>query len=163
MIKHEENSGDVDKPEQSQNKKKLNGLNVFLITTASLVVLISLFTLATHAYIFSRHFAQANRDVDFSIVDIGRGQRGGGEGGRMMHGFGPLTDDDSDRISGVVISTGTDSFVIAGHGKQYTVKTDSDTNYNVSDKKVSVNDSALVFGDLSDTTITASDIRVLKN
>jgi len=81
----------------------------------------------------------------------------------MMHGFGPLTDDDSDRISGVVISTGTDSFVIAGHGKQYTVKTDSDTNYNVSDKKVSVNDSALVFGDLSDTTITASDIRVLKN
>lgn len=64
-------------------------------------------------------------------------------------------------ISGVVISTSDSGFVIAGNGDQYTIKTSSDTKYNTSAKKVSVNDSVTALGTLSGKTLTANIVRIV--
>ena len=67
----------------------------------------------------------------------------------------------TDITSGVVISVGDDSFVIAGGGEQYTVNTSDDTTYNNDDETVEVNDSVTVIGDESDGVITADQVQIL--
>ena len=64
-------------------------------------------------------------------------------------------------VSGVVTSVSVNNFVIAGNGVKYTVNTSGDTTYNTTDKKVSENDSVMVIGTKSNTTITATDIRIV--
>ena len=64
-------------------------------------------------------------------------------------------------VSGVVTSVSGNNFVIAGNGVKYTVNTSGDTTYNTTDKKVSENDSVMVIGTKSNTTITATDIRIV--
>lgn len=78
-----------------------------------------------------------------------RGMMNSDRGQRMMYS-------DSNSIIGTVISVGTDSFVVAGSGKQYTVKTSTSTS-------VAVNDSVRVVGTLSGTTITASSVQVINS
>jgi hypothetical protein len=68
---------------------------------------------------------------------------------------------DTTITSGVIKSVSGSSFVIAGDGNQFTVNTTGDTTYNTTDKKVSVNDSVMVVGTNSNSTITATDVRVV--
>jgi hypothetical protein len=65
------------------------------------------------------------------------------------------------RLTGVVTQVGSDSFTIAGNGTTKTIKTTSNTDYNTSDKKVSVNDSVLVSGTDNSGTFTATSVRVI--
>jgi len=67
----------------------------------------------------------------------------------------------SDIASGVVTSVNGNSFVIAGNGNQYTVNTTGNTTYNTTDKKVSVNDSVVVVGKITDKTIAATDVQII--
>lgn len=64
-------------------------------------------------------------------------------------------------VSGVVKSVGVNTFVIAGNGSQTTVNTTGDTTYNTTDKKVSVNDTVMVIGTISNSVITATDIQIV--
>ena len=67
----------------------------------------------------------------------------------------------SNMTSGVVISVNGSNFVIAGNGNQFTVNTTGDTTYNTTSKKVTVNDSVIVVGKITDKIITATDVRIL--
>ncbi len=67
----------------------------------------------------------------------------------------------SDLVSGVVTSVGSNSFTVAGNGVQYTVTTSDTTTYNSTNKKVSVNDSVVVIGKITDKTIAANDVQVV--
>jgi hypothetical protein len=71
------------------------------------------------------------------------------------------SDDSSTILSGVVVSTGTDSFVIGGNGDKTTVKTTSSTTYNTTGKTVSVGDSVMVAGTEASGVITATQVRII--
>ena len=62
--------------------------------------------------------------------------------------------------TGVVTAVNNDSIVIAGNGRQTTIKTNSSTQY-VNDKKPAVNDTVSVVGTTTDNTITATQINVI--
>ena len=62
--------------------------------------------------------------------------------------------------SGVVTSVNGSSFVIGGNGTKVTVDTSGSTTWNTTDKKVSVNDSVVVIGTESNSTITATSVRI---
>lgn len=64
-------------------------------------------------------------------------------------------------VSGVVKSVGTNTFVIAGNGNQTTVNTTGGTTYNTTDKKVSVNDTVMVIGTVSNSVITATGVQII--
>jgi len=65
------------------------------------------------------------------------------------------------RLTGVVTQVNGDSFTIAGNGTTKTIKTNADTSYNSTDKKVSVNDSVIVTGTDSNGTFTATTVNVV--
>jgi hypothetical protein len=65
------------------------------------------------------------------------------------------------RLTGVVTQVNGDSFTIAGNGTTKTIKTDSNTSYNTTDKKVSVNDSVIVTGTDSNGTFTATTVSIV--
>ena len=78
--------------------------------------------------------------------------------GRSMR---PQMLDSGDRASGVVVSVNGDTFVVAGNGKQVTVKkTDSTIWRNDTNKTVAVNDSVSVTGTTADGVLTATTIAV---
>lgn len=68
---------------------------------------------------------------------------------------------DQSVASGVVTSVSGNSFVIGGNGTKVTVTTSGDTTWNTTDKKVSVNDSVVVIGTESNSTITATSVRIV--
>ncbi|MDB5167481.1 MAG: hypothetical protein JWN26_626 [Candidatus Saccharibacteria bacterium] len=61
--------------------------------------------------------------------------------------------------TGVVVAVNSDSIVIAGNGKQTTIKTNSSTTYT-NNVKPAVNDTVVIAGTTADSTITATEIRV---
>lgn len=63
--------------------------------------------------------------------------------------------------SGVVTSVNGNSFVIGGNGAKVDVDTSDSTTWNTTDKKVSVNDSIVVIGVESNSTITATSVRIV--
>jgi len=65
------------------------------------------------------------------------------------------------RLNGVVTQVSGSSFTIAGNGTTKTITTDGDTDYNTTDKKVTVNDSVVVIGTDSNGTFTAKNVRLL--
>jgi len=62
--------------------------------------------------------------------------------------------------TGVVVAVNSDNIVIAGSGKQTTIKTTSSTNY-VNNQKPVVNDTVRVAGTTDNGTTTATDIAVI--
>lgn len=73
------------------------------------------------------------------------------------------TDSTTTVASGVVTSVGNGSFVIGGNGVTITVKTNGDTTYNTTSKKVSVADSVMITGTESNDTITATSVRIVND
>ncbi len=63
-------------------------------------------------------------------------------------------------ISGVVTAVNGSSFDVGGGGTKTTVKTDGNTTWNTTDKKVSVNDSVIVYGTVLDKTFTAISVQI---
>lgn len=61
--------------------------------------------------------------------------------------------------TGVVVAVNSDNIVIAGNGKQTTIKTNSSTTYT-NDVKPAVNDTVVITGTTADSTTTATEIRV---
>ncbi len=61
--------------------------------------------------------------------------------------------------TGVVIAVNSDNIVIAGNGKQTTIKTNSSTKYT-DDVKPAANDTVVIAGTTDDGTTTATEIRV---
>ena len=62
--------------------------------------------------------------------------------------------------TGVVVAVNSDNIVIAGNGTQTTIKTNSSTTYT-NDIKPAVNDTVVIAGTTaSDSSITATEIRV---
>lgn len=62
--------------------------------------------------------------------------------------------------TGVVIAVNSDNIVIAGNGKQTTIKTNSSTTYENNQKPV-VNDTIRIAGTTDNGTTTATDIAVI--
>lgn len=62
-------------------------------------------------------------------------------------------------LTGVVVAVNSDNIVVAGNGKQTTIKTNSSTSY-VNDTKPVVNDSVTIAGTTADNVITATQIAV---
>jgi hypothetical protein len=63
-------------------------------------------------------------------------------------------------VSGVVTAVNGSSFDVGGGGSKTTVNTNGSTTWNTTDKKVSVNDSVIVYGTVSGSTITATSIQI---
>ncbi|MCX6728506.1 MAG: hypothetical protein NTV39_01935 [Candidatus Saccharibacteria bacterium] len=63
-------------------------------------------------------------------------------------------------VSGVVTAVNGSSFDVGGGGTKTTVDTNGSTTWNTTDKKVSVNDSVLVYGTVSGSTITATSVQI---
>jgi hypothetical protein len=63
-------------------------------------------------------------------------------------------------VSGVVTSVNGSSFDVGGGGSKITVNTNGSTAWNTTDKKVSVNDSVLVYGTVSDNKLTATSVQI---
>jgi hypothetical protein len=63
-------------------------------------------------------------------------------------------------VRGVVVAVNGDNIVIAGNGKQTTIKTNASTMYTT---KPVVNDTVTVVGTTTDSTITATEIGVTNN
>jgi hypothetical protein len=61
--------------------------------------------------------------------------------------------------SGVVTAVNGSSFDVGGGGSKTTINTNGSTTWNTTDKKVSVNDSVVVYGTLSGSTITATSVQ----
>jgi hypothetical protein len=57
------------------------------------------------------------------------------------------------------VAVNNDNIVIAGNGKQTTIKTNSSTTY-VDDVKPAENDTVVIAGTTKDGTVTATHIRV---
>jgi len=62
-------------------------------------------------------------------------------------------------LTGVVVAVNSDNIVVAGNGKQTTVKTNSSTSY-VGNVKPVVNDTVTIAGTTADSVITATEINV---
>jgi uncharacterized membrane protein len=62
-------------------------------------------------------------------------------------------------VTGVVTAINSDNIVIAGNGKQTTIKTNSSTSY-VGNTKPAVNDTVSIAGTTADNVITATQISV---
>lgn len=62
-------------------------------------------------------------------------------------------------LTGVVVAVNSDNIVVAGNGKQTTIKTNSSTSYT-NDTKPVVNDSVTIAGTTADNVITATQIAV---
>jgi len=108
-------------------------------------------------------FGRSDDSTNTLFSQRGNDYRGMRSGGGMMglRNFNTNSTTNLDAVSGVVTSVGASSFVIAGGGKQYTINTTGSTTYNTTDQKVSVNDSVIVLGTISDKTISASSIRII--
>lgn len=63
-------------------------------------------------------------------------------------------------VSGVVTAVNGSSFDVGGGGSKTTVNTSGSTTWNTTDKKVSVNDSVVVYGTVSGSTITATSVQI---
>lgn len=146
------------KPAPAKNKP----VNLILVLSLACITILAVLAICVVSNIFSNHDRQAyitsnQNQSQTQMMPSGRsGQRG--SGGMMRRENS--TDSSKNMISGVVLSVSDDSFVIGGNGTQYTVKTSDDTTYNTTGKTVSVNDSVVIFGTLSDKTVTATSIRI---
>lgn len=114
----------------------------------------------TTASRFNGNYGSVDTPIDQQSGENSSGSMGGQNRGGMGF-FNSTSDSSTSFISGVVISVDDSSFVVAGNGKRYTVNTNDSTIYNNTSKSVSINDSVMVSGSLSDTTITATNIRVM--
>jgi cytoskeletal protein RodZ len=63
-------------------------------------------------------------------------------------------------VSGVVTAVNGSSFDVGGGGSKTTINTNGSTTWNTTDKKVSVNDSVIVYGTVSGSTLTATSVQV---
>jgi|GEM_PF-1155836 len=63
-------------------------------------------------------------------------------------------------VSGVVTAVNGSSFDVGGGGAKTTISTNGSTTWNTTDKKVSVNDSVLVYGTVSGSTLTATSVQI---
>lgn len=63
-------------------------------------------------------------------------------------------------LTGVVVAVNSDNIVVAGNGKQTTIKTNSSTSY-VGTVKPVVNDTVTIAGTTADSVITATEINVV--
>ncbi|HUC96221.1 MAG TPA: hypothetical protein VMR16_00965 [Candidatus Saccharimonadales bacterium] len=63
-------------------------------------------------------------------------------------------------VSGVVTAVNGSSFDVGGGGTKTTINTNGSTTWNTTDKKVSVNDSVVVYGTLSGSTLTATSVQI---
>lgn len=100
-------------------------------------------------------------EVKLGMMEEGgftRGPRMGLEKGESIN---PTDGSTVSRLTGVVTQVGADSFTIAGNGTTKTIKTTATTDYNTTDKKVSVNDTVMVSGTDSNGTFTATAVRVM--
>lgn len=70
------------------------------------------------------------------------------------------TSTSSSAVSGVVTAVNSSGFDVGGGGTKTTVNTNGSTTWNTTDKKVSVNDSVLVYGTVSGSTITATSVQI---
>ncbi len=67
---------------------------------------------------------------------------------------------DGNHVSGVVISVNGDQFIVAGNGRQTTVKKTDSTTFNTTGKSVAVNDNVTVHGTVTDNVLNATQIMI---
>ena len=138
---------------KSDNRKSMSTLGVLSIVTLSFLVL---FSVGGMLMFFRGNMMGWNRGSASYVNE--RAPRG-----RMMSSR--FTNNSSNSAnqsvaSGVVTSINESSFVIGGNGTKVTVNTSGSTTWNTTDKKVSVNDSVVVIGTESNSTITATSVRI---
>lgn len=164
MINNDEKISEP-KDESADNKaQKSKKPRKILSSQTTVIIILSVVILLTAASCIFLFFKVNNLNKSSSISVISQPEMGPQNNNHQVIIQRAVSTDDSSTktaLSGVVISVSDNSFVIAGNGEQTTIKTTNDTTYNVSDDKVEVNDSVTVFGTKSDSTITATDIRVM--
>lgn len=159
--KSDSNETKVSKKEVDNNEKTVKKPSVtFLIVAvfASIALSFAIFCAFMAAFMFS---GNSNLNIQSVSSDTFSSRM---ENPRMHRVFIQTTSSevsDNIMVSGVVKSVGTNTFVIAGNGNQTTVNTTGDTTYNTTDKKVSVNDSVMVIGTVSNKIVTATDVQIV--
>ncbi len=147
-----------DQTDQRHHHKNPKKTLVILLSTTIIVLLIAVAGLAGHVMNLGRErFANQPTMINSYIQDQQSPRMGRMQGQRRA----PISTVNTDITNGVVISVGSNSFVIGGNGSQYTVNTTDTTEYNTTTKKVAVGDSVIVSGTVTDKTIAATDVRIV--
>ncbi len=137
-----------------------------LIVIVILVVLFLLALATAAGFMMRNRYERGINDQPYYTVN--RMMHYGGYGSGIGYGQYVQTQASSDSVTttvynyqtGVVTAVNSDNIVIAGNGKQTTIKTDSSTQY-VGGTKPVVNDTVSVVGTTTDNTITATQISVI--
>lgn len=103
-----------------------------------------------------------NRDGAITFYNHQVGPRMGGGGSFFFQSSSTNNNSTTSvsAVSGVVTAVNGSSFDVGGGGTKTTVNTNGDTTWNTTNKKVSVNDSVVVFGTMSGSTITATSVQI---
>ena len=136
-----------------------------LIAILIIAILILLALAVGAGYMMNNHFerrliSQPNYTVNRMMRYDDNSGVGYGQYVETTASSGSITTTVYNYKTGVVTAVNSDNIVIAGNGKQTTIKTDSSTQY-VGGTKPVVNDTVSVIGTTTDNTITATRISVV--
>ncbi len=142
-----------------------------LIFTVVILSMLVLGLVATTGYMLAGGYVRHSSLVDDSgFTAMSRVMRFGGDRSGIGYGSYVNTQVSGDTVTttvyttqtGVVTAVNSDNIVIAGNGKQTTVKTNSSTQYD-NGTKPAVNDTVTVVGTTVDNTTTATEIGVVNS
>ena len=139
-----------------------------LIFTVAILAFLVLGLLATTGYMLAGGYVGRNVVVDGNGFTTSRMMRFDSERSGIGYGSYVNTQVSSGTVTttvyttqtGVVTAINSDSIVIAGNGKQTTIKTNSSTQYD-NGTKPAVNDTVTVIGTTANNTTTATEIGVV--
>lgn len=159
-VEKEKIGGEIDTEQSSEERTTRSSmpLMIGLLAVAGVLFIAGIAAVTGHMFAFMNNRSGFSSRFDGPTAFMHRGGGYRSHGGMMLFSN---SNTNKDVVSGVVISTDGDNFIIAGGGNQYTVSTTGDTTFNTNDKKVTVNDSVIVIGTVTDKTITASGVRIV--
>lgn len=146
----------------THNKMNRRGLIIGLVILAVLAV--GMLGAAGYVAVMARY----NNNHMQAPGMIGGSPYGTRSGGGFGHGRSVHTEINGDSVTttvynyvtGVVVAVNSDNIVIAGGGKQTTIKTNGSTTF-VGSVKPKVNDTVTIVGTTADSVTTATQIQVL--
>jgi len=135
------------------------GRPYFIAVIVILIILIVVLIGSMFGFSQTRRGFENRNWVTFYSHQVGPRQGGGSFFFTSSSSNGNSTTSTS-AVSGVVTAVNGSSFDVGGGETKTTVNTNGNTTWNTTDKKVSVNDSVLVFGTISGSNITATSVQV---
>jgi hypothetical protein len=134
-----------------------------LLVIAGILFVAAVAAVTSNVFLRGESGFMFGRGNNTAIVERGDGFNHMNSGMMGFRNLRSINTTNANIVSGVVTSVNGGSFVLAGGGNQYTINTTGSTTYNTADKKVSVNDSIIVIGTITDKTVAATDVRIVNN